>query len=94
HEILKIHTRDMPLHENVDLLIIAENTSGFVGADLEMVVKHAGILSIKELLSDKIVKEPIPYEGLIELKVNMDHFIKAIDSVKLMILNQSEDIKS
>ncbi|MFX0023834.1 MAG: AAA family ATPase, partial [Candidatus Hermodarchaeota archaeon] len=26
HEILKIHTRDMPLHENVDLLIIAENT--------------------------------------------------------------------
>jgi transitional endoplasmic reticulum ATPase len=88
HEILKIHTRNMPLDENVDLLIIAEKTTGFVGADLELVVKHAGILSIKEILSDKTDNGPVPYEGLLEHKVSMDHFLKAIDSVRPMILNK------
>jgi transitional endoplasmic reticulum ATPase len=88
HEILRIHTRNMPLHEDIDLQLIVEKTSGFVGADLELVVKHAGILSIKELLSDKIDNVPIPYDSLIEHKVSMDHFLKAIDLVRPMILNK------
>jgi transitional endoplasmic reticulum ATPase len=40
-EILQIHTQDMPLAEDVDLKKLADITHGFVGADLEGLVKEA-----------------------------------------------------
>ena len=45
--ILKIHTRDMPLDEDVDLAAIAKKTGSFTGADLEDVVRRAGLVAIR-----------------------------------------------
>lgn len=45
--ILKIHTRDMPLAKDVDLGAIAKETARFTGADLEDVVRRAGLVAIR-----------------------------------------------
>jgi cell division protease FtsH len=44
-EILKIHTKKVPLDDNVDLSTIAKSTPGFVGADLANLVNEASILA-------------------------------------------------
>ena len=45
--ILKIHTRDMPLAKDVDLAKVAKETGRFTGADLEDVVRRAGLIAIR-----------------------------------------------
>jgi transitional endoplasmic reticulum ATPase len=46
--ILQIHTRDMPLGDDVDLDTLAERTQGFTGADLEDLVRRAGLNALRE----------------------------------------------
>ena len=48
--ILKIHTRNMPLHKNVNLDILAGKTHGFVGADLSALAKEAAVIGLRTLL--------------------------------------------
>ena len=45
--ILKIHTKTMPLATDVDLAAIAKDTERFTGADLEDVVRRAGLAAIR-----------------------------------------------
>jgi cell division protease FtsH len=47
-EILKVHARNKPLAKNVNLTVIARQTPGFSGADLENVLNEAAILSARE----------------------------------------------
>jgi transitional endoplasmic reticulum ATPase len=51
-EILRIHSRRLALHTSVDLPKLAEMTHGFVGADLEALVKEAGMLALRRILAD------------------------------------------
>ncbi|HEX6135213.1 MAG TPA: CDC48 family AAA ATPase [Longimicrobiales bacterium] len=53
--ILRIHTRDMPLGEDVDLESIASRTEGYTGADLEDVVRRAGLQALREDLDVETV---------------------------------------
>jgi transitional endoplasmic reticulum ATPase len=46
--ILRIHTRDMPLGEDVDLEGVASRTEGYTGADLEDVVRRAGLQALRD----------------------------------------------
>jgi cell division protease FtsH len=46
-EILKVHTRRVPLAEDVDLEIVARGTPGFVGADLQNLVNEAALLAAR-----------------------------------------------
>ncbi len=46
-EILKVHTKKIPLDQDVDLEVIAKSTSGFVGADLSNLVNEAALLAAK-----------------------------------------------
>ena len=48
-EILQIHTREMPLADEIDLDAYASNTHGFVGADLESVVREAGMNALRRV---------------------------------------------
>jgi transitional endoplasmic reticulum ATPase len=48
--ILRIHSRDMPLGDDVDLADIAARTEGYTGADLEDVVRRAGLHALREQL--------------------------------------------
>ncbi len=47
-EILKIHSKEKPLAEDVDLKRIAQTTSGFTGADLENLMNEAAIYAAKQ----------------------------------------------
>ena len=47
-KILKVHTREMPLHEDVDLELIAKGTPGMVGADLQSLVNEAALIAARE----------------------------------------------
>ncbi len=46
-EILKVHTRKVPLHDNVDLEVVARGTPGFSGADLENLVNEAALYAAR-----------------------------------------------
>jgi transitional endoplasmic reticulum ATPase len=50
-QILKIHTRAMPLAPDVDLREIAEHSHGFVGADLEALGQEVGMIALRGFLS-------------------------------------------
>ncbi|RLE59241.1 MAG: AAA family ATPase, partial [Thermoprotei archaeon] len=56
-EILKVHTRKMPLAPDVNLEEIAKKTQGYTGADLEVLVREAGLAAIRENINiDKVYK--------------------------------------
>ena len=50
-QILKIHSRAMPLGPDVDLQEIAEHSHGFVGADLEALCQEVGMITLRRFLS-------------------------------------------
>jgi len=82
-EILGIHTRGMPLAEDVSLEKLAEITHGFVGADLEALAREAAMSALRKILP-KIDFEmaEIPYETLMKLEVTMDNFRDAMKEVE------------
>ncbi|MCL5037584.1 MAG: CDC48 family AAA ATPase [Chloroflexi bacterium] len=88
-EILQIHTRGMPLSEDVNLEKLAEMTHGYVGADLEALCREAAMSALRELLP-KIDFEAnyIPYELLLELQVGMNNFLKAFAEVEPSALRE------
>lgn len=47
-QILRVHTRQVPLAEDVDLMVIARGTPGMCGADLESLVNEAALLAARE----------------------------------------------
>ncbi|WP_243002667.1 CDC48 family AAA ATPase [Lachnotalea glycerini] len=82
-EILKIHTRGMPLADDVDLVKISEITHGFVGADLEAICREAGMYAVRKILPEiDFYHHVIPYETLMTLEINMEHFTHAIGAVE------------
>ena len=82
-EILGIHTRGMPLAEDVSLEKLAEITHGFVGADLEALAREAAMSALRKILP-KIDFEmaEIPYETLMKLEVTTDNFRDAMKEVE------------
>ena len=56
-QILKIHTRGMPLHKDVNIIDLASITHGFVGADLASLTKEAAMVVLRRLLPDLKLKE-------------------------------------
>jgi transitional endoplasmic reticulum ATPase len=77
-EILKIHTRGMPLSEDVSLDTLAQQTHGFVGADLAALAREAAIRALRRYLPDlDLDAEEIPAEVLETLKVYSNDFRSA-----------------
>jgi transitional endoplasmic reticulum ATPase len=76
-EILQIHTRGMPLGDNVDLDALADNTYGFVGADLAALAREAAMNALRRYLPEIDLDKPIPVEVLEKMDVTMDDFKNA-----------------
>ncbi len=75
HQILLIHTRNMPLAENVDLEKISSVSHGYVGADLEYLCKEAAMKCLRRLLPEiNLADEKIPTETLDKLVVNDEDY--------------------
>jgi transitional endoplasmic reticulum ATPase len=54
-KILRIHTGEMPLGDDVDLATLADRTQGYTGADLEDLVRRAGLHALREDLESAVV---------------------------------------
>lgn len=82
-QIIEIHTRGMPLAEDVDFTKIAEITHGFTGADLEALCREAAMIALRKVIPQiDFELEMIPYELLAELEVTMDNFLEALKEVE------------
>src|SRR5512137_1842913 len=77
-EILQIHTRGMPLADDVDLVQLANMTHGYVGADLAALTREAAMRALRKILpSIDLQAQTIPAEVLNSLKVTMNDFMDA-----------------
>src|SRR3989338_1573348 len=83
-EVLKIHTRNMPLFDDVDLKELADVTHGFVGADVESLCKEAAMSVLRRVLPEFNIKdeERIPKEYLEKLQVMKNDFKEALKMVR------------
>jgi len=82
-EILQIHTRGMPLTEDVNIESIAKVTHGFVGADLEALSKEAAMRSLRRILPEiNMEQSKIPAETLNKIKVTNNDFQEALRDIQ------------
>ena len=88
YEILLIHTRGMPLYDDVNLRFLAEKTHGFVGADVEALAKEAAMLAIREILPNIDLDKPIPTEILMDLEIKMKNFKTALNGIEPSALRE------
>ena len=77
-EVFDIHTRGMPLSEDVDLDALSSLSSGFVGADIEMVCKDAALNSVQKLLGTS----DINYDEVDDIEINQENFLTALSSIQ------------
>ena len=81
-DILMIHTRNMPLSDDVNLEKIAGISHGYVGADLEYLCKEAAMKCLRRLLPElNLEDEKLPPETLDKLIVNGDDYQNALREV-------------
>ncbi|HEY5631968.1 MAG TPA: CDC48 family AAA ATPase [Nitrososphaeraceae archaeon] len=81
-EILQIHTRGMPLTDDVDLEQMSKITHGFVGADLESLSKEAAMRSVRRILPEiNMEQTKIPFEVLNKIKITNTDFQNALKEV-------------
>ncbi|CAN0045160.1 unnamed protein product [Ectocarpus sp. 4 AP-2014] len=78
-EVLRIKTRTMKLDDDVDLIQIAKDTHGFVGADLSQLCMEAALRCIREQMHTiDVDADKIPVEVLDGLAITNDHFKYAL----------------
>jgi transitional endoplasmic reticulum ATPase len=82
-EILQIHVRGMPLSDDVDLCELAENTHGFVGADLSSLTRESAMKALRKYLpeinldDEAISKEVL--DGMIVTGVDFEEALREIE---------------
>jgi transitional endoplasmic reticulum ATPase len=82
-DILYIHTRGMPLTEDVKLDYFAKITHGFVGADLESLCKEAAMHSLTRIIPEiNLDQTKIPIEILNKIKVKNRDFEDALKDIQ------------
>ena len=82
-EILQIHTRGMPLAEDVDLKWLADKTHGYAGADLSALTKEAAMAALRRVIPDMDLEaEEIPREVLNNILVTKDDFKNALKDMQ------------
>jgi len=81
--ILEIHSRGMPLADDVDMGHLADITHGFVGADLEALCREAAMITLRAIIPNiDFAQAAIPYEQLAKLTVRQDDFIAAMADIE------------
>jgi transitional endoplasmic reticulum ATPase len=81
-QILRIHARGMPLDADVDLPRLAELTHGFVGADLEVLCKEAGMLALHEVLDQADFDTADPASLAERARIHLRHFLSALKGIE------------
>ena len=82
-QILRIHTRAMPLASDVELQEIAELSHGFVGADLEALGQEVGMIALRHFLSSvPLGSDGVASAELGALQVTRDDFLAGLRDVE------------
>ena len=82
HEVLQIHTRGMPLAEDVDLNKLSAMTHGYTGADLSALGRETAMKALRRYLPQiNLEEERIPPAVLEKMEVTMDDFVGAYKEV-------------
>ncbi len=76
-QIFQIHTRGMPLAEDVNLDDYARSTHGFVGADIALLAKEAAMHALRRIIPHIKIEEEIPTEIIDQLRVTNEDFLEA-----------------
>ncbi|MEI7828097.1 MAG: CDC48 family AAA ATPase, partial [Euryarchaeota archaeon] len=87
-EILQIHTRDMPLANDVNLEKLASITHGFVGADILSVTKEAAMRALNRYMPDIDLDKEIPAETLTNMRITNDDFSEAFREIQPSALRE------
>lgn len=81
-KILKIHTRSMRIDSTVNLEKLAQMTHGFVGADIAILCKEAGMNAVRRLLPAIDFTAELQEEELAKLTISMNDFYAAFQEVE------------
>src|SRR5712692_1330526 len=82
-EILRIHSKDAALANDIDFARLAQLTPGFVGADLEALCREAAMIALRRVLPYiDYQRGYIPYETLVNLNITMADFQAALREVE------------
>ncbi len=81
-EVLQIHTRNMPLTDDVDLDELSDKTHGYVGADLEALCKEAAMSVLRRVLPEIDLDEEIPSDVMEKLVVDNTAMIDGLRAVE------------
>jgi len=88
-EILQVHTRGMPLAEGIDIEQYAENTHGFVGADIEQLAKEAAMNALRRIRPElDLEQDEIDAETLERLEVSRQDFKAALKGIEPSALRE------
>ena len=88
-EILQIHTRGMPLEDDVNIEELADITHGFVGADLAALSRESAMNALRRILPELDLEEQtIPQEVLEKLFVANNDFMEALKSISPSALRE------
>jgi transitional endoplasmic reticulum ATPase len=87
-EILQVHTRGMPLADDVNLKGVANITHGFVGADLSTLCKEAAMHALRQILPEIDIEKDIPPEVMERLTVQNDDFTAALKNTEPSALRE------
>ena len=81
-DIIDVHTRDMPLGDDVDTEVLASMTQGFVGADLASLCREAAMHCLSTRIRELDLDRPVPSGILEDMKVSMSDFTEALNDVE------------
>ncbi|MBI0584508.1 MAG: CDC48 family AAA ATPase [Methanomassiliicoccus sp.] len=81
-EIMQIHTRGMPLAQDVDLDMLANVTHGYVGADLASLAREAAMKCLRRYIPEFDLDKPVPPRVLETMKVTQEDFRDALREVE------------
>ncbi len=88
-EILQVHTRNMPLAEDVNLDELAEMTHGYTGADLAALAREAAMTALRRFLPQIDLSQPkIPVDVIQKLKVTRQDFLEAMKYIQPTLLRE------
>ncbi len=88
-EVLQIHTRSMPLADDVSLDELANITYGFTGADLTSLTKEAAMKSLRRILPEiDLDQNFIPPKVLENLRVTREDFFNALREIQPSALRE------
>jgi transitional endoplasmic reticulum ATPase len=87
-EILQIHTKNMPLAQDVKMDELADMTHGYTGADIAALAREAAMAELRHILPKILNKKTVPNEILMSLNVTMTDFREALASIQPSALRE------